>query len=132
LQFLGYSPDAPRARPGDDVRLRFFWKVKRDPGRKDTIGVFVHLESRHARFQADHHFLSGHAKGVWPVLEGEVFSQDAWISVPAGAAPGPHRILVGVYDLPTGRRWKVSASDAAAQRERVPIGTLEIEAAQTR
>jgi hypothetical protein len=132
LQLLGYTPEGTHARPGQDFRVRYFWKVKRDPGRKETIGVFSHLESGQARFQGDHRFLSGHAKGVWPTLEDEIFSEDAWIGVPADAAPGTYRILLGVYDLPTGRRWKVSASEAPAHRERVPIGVLQVEAAGAR
>jgi hypothetical protein len=132
LQLLGYTPEAERARPGQDVRVRYFWKVKRDPGRKAAIGVLSHFESGAVRFQGDHRFLSGHEKGIWPVLEDEVFSEEAWISVPADAAPGMYRILLGVYDLPTGKRWKVSASEAPAHRDRVPVGVLQVEAAGVR
>jgi hypothetical protein len=129
LQFLGYAPDRAHARPGEDVRVRYFWRVKRDPGRTRAIGVFVHLEGARGSFQGDHRFLSGHRKGVWPVLEDEIFSQEERISVPADAAPGTYRILLGVYDLSTGRRWRVSASEVEVHRQRVPVGVLQVEAA---
>jgi hypothetical protein len=132
LQFLGYTPDRTRVRPGQDVRVRYFWKVRRDPGRTRAIGVFVHLESGHASFQGDHQFLSGHEKGIWPALEDEIFSQEESITVPADAPPGTYRILLGVYDLQTGRRWRVSASEAAAHRQRVPVGVLQVEAVGAR
>jgi hypothetical protein len=132
LQFLGYTADGAGARPGQDVRVRYFWKVKRDPGRKEGIGVFVHLESGQARILGDHRFLGGHAEPIWPALDGEILSQEEWIRIPVDAAPGTYRILLGVYDLATGRRWDVSASDAAAARRRVPIGLLRIEPAEAR
>jgi hypothetical protein len=132
LQLLGYTLDGEPARPGQRVRVRYFWRVRRDPGRKEAIGVFVHVENRDGRFHGDHHFLDRHEQGVWPTLEDEVFSQDAWISVPPEAAPGTYRIWLGVYDLKTGRRWKVSAAEAAAERDRVPVGVLRVGAIEGR
>lgn len=128
LQLLGYTPSTAQPRPGQKIGVRYFWRVARDPGRKETIGVFVHVENGDVRFDGDHRFLDGHEQGIWPTLEDEIFSQEASIAVPAHAPPGTYRIWLGVYDLSTGKRWKVSASEPAARRERVPIGVLRVEA----
>jgi F5/8 type C domain len=129
LQFLGYTLDGGPARPGRDVKVRYFWKVKRDPGPKATIGVFVHVEGADRRFQGDFRFLEGQDEEVWPVRDDEILSQEAWLRIPPDATPGPYRILLGVYDVPTRKRWPVSASDPRAQRERVPVGVLQVGAA---
>jgi hypothetical protein len=132
LQFLGYTLDSAQARPGHDVGVRYFWRVKRDPGPKETIGVFVHVESAGRRFQGDHRFLGSLGEDVWPVRAGAIVSEDAWIRIPAEAPPGAYRILLGVYDVSTGARWKVTASGAVAHRERVPVGVLQVGAAEAR
>jgi hypothetical protein len=132
LGFLGYTMESAQAQPGQDVKVRLFWKVKRDPGRKETIGVFVHVENRDGKFQGDHRFLDGQDNGLWPVPEDEIFCQDAWIRVPAHATPGTYRILLGVFDVSTGRRWRVSASDATVHHDRVPVAVLHVEASAAR
>ena len=132
LQFLGYTMDSEHAKQGQDVKVRYFWKVKRDPGQKQAIGVFVHAEGKQGRFQGDHDFLASHQAEIWPTLEDEVLVQDESIKIPRDAAPGTYELLLGVYDLSTGERWKVSASGAAARRERVPVGVLHVEASEAR
>src|SRR5262249_7461612 len=44
LVLLGYTMEHAQALPGEDVKVRFFWRVKRDPGRKERIGVLVLVE----------------------------------------------------------------------------------------
>jgi hypothetical protein len=132
LEFLGYTMSSEHAKQGQDVKVRYFWKVKRDPGQKQAIGVFVHAQGKQGRFQGDHRFLASHQAEIWPALEDEVLVQDEWITIPRDAAPGTYELLLGVYDLSTGERWKVSASEAAARRERLPIGVLHVEASEAR
>ena len=127
LEFRGYTLGPEPARPGQDVRVRYFWKVKRDPGPRHAIGVFVHIENGERRFQGDFHFLDRHEGAIWPVLEDETFIQDEWIRVPANATPGTYRILLGVYDLATKERWKVSAGENIAHHGRVLVGVLVVE-----
>jgi hypothetical protein len=125
LQLLGYTLASEHAEPGQAVRVRYFWKVKRDLGHQ-SIGVFVHVQSKDGRFREDHRFLGSYERNVWPVLEGEILSEDAWIRIPENAAPGTYRILLGVNDLSTGKRWKVSANDVPARLGRVLIGVLHV------
>ena len=127
LELLGYTlGDAP-AQPGREVNIRYFWKVKRDPGPDHTVGVFVHVENADGMFQSDFPFLNLHEEAGWPPLEDEVFIQDGQIKIPLSAAPGKYRIVLGVQDLRTGRRWNVSSGEHPTRRGRVPIGVLQVE-----
>jgi hypothetical protein len=132
LELLGYTMSSDTASPGQDVKVRYFWKVKRDPGSKPRIGVIVHVRHRNGGFIGDHPFLEGHEQDIWPVLEDEVFVQDHLIRVPKDAAPGTYRMLVGVQDLGTGKRWKVSASERAPRRDLVPVGVLRVAPSEAR
>jgi F5/8 type C domain len=132
LELLGYTPSPEPARPGRDVGVRYFWKVKRDPGPRQAIGVLVHLQSASGRFRSDFPLLSRHEGPIWPpALEDEILVQDERITVPAHATPGTYQILVGVYDLGTGKRWKVSAGASGGHRDRVPVGVLRVERSET-
>ena len=89
--------------------------------------MFVHVENAGGMFQSDFTFLNLHEEAGWPPLEDEVFIQDEQIKIPLSAAPGKYRILLGVQDLRTGRRWKVSSGQHPTRRGRVPIGVLQVE-----
>jgi hypothetical protein len=41
-------------------------------------------------------------------------------------------MLVGVQDLGTGKRWKVSASERAPRRDLVPVGVLRVAPSEAR
>ena len=136
LQLLGYTLDRERAAPGQDVRVRYFWKMKRDPGDGRSIGVFVHLvqmQDRKRRFHEYHRLLEkeGAEDGGHPLREGDLIIREAWIRVPGDAAPGAYRMLLGVYDLKTGQGWAAAVGETAARRDRVPLGVLHVEAAGT-
>jgi hypothetical protein len=132
LEFLGHTTSLDTASPGQDVRVRYFWKVKRDPGRERRIGIIVHFQRHGAGFLGDHVFLEGSEQGRWPSLEDEVFVQDGWIRVPREAAPGRYRMLVGVQDLDTGRRWTVSASRRSPREDLAPVGALHVAPGEAR
>src|SRR5262249_14239864 len=131
LELLGYTLSSEPARPGPGVKVRFFWKVKRDPGPRGAIAVLVQLQSAAGRFQGDVPFLPKHEGPIWPALEDEIFVQDESITLPAQVAPGTYQILLAVYDRATGERWTVSASETAAHSNRVPVGALWVERSDT-
>ena len=136
LQLLGYTLDRERVAPGQDVRIRYFWKVKRDPGDGRLIGVFVHLvqrQDRKRRFHGEHRLLEKEAAddGGHPLREGDLVIREAWIRVPGDATPGAYRMLLSVHDLQTGQRWSAVVGETAARRDRVPLGVLHVEEAGT-
>ena len=137
LQLLGYTLDRERAAPGQDVRVRYFWKMKRDPGDGRSIGVFVHLvqmQDRKRRFHEYHRLLEkeGAEDGGHPLREGDLIIREAWIRVPGDAAPGAYRMLLGVRDeRETGQGWAAAVGETAAHGDRVPLGVLHVEAAGT-
>jgi len=130
LQLLGYTLSDEHPTAGQAIKVRYFWKVKRDPGPQGRIGIFVHVDNGDRRFQGDHHFMHASGQPIWPVLDDEVLVQDEWIRVPKDAAAGAYQMFLGVYDLPTGKRWTVSAGASAAHNDRVLIGTLQVEAGE--
>ena len=123
-------------RPDRTSRIRYFWKMKRDPGDGRSIGVFVHLvqrQDRKRRFHGEHRLLEKEDAddGRHPLRAGDLVIRDAWIRVPGDATPGAYRMLLGVYDLQTGQRWAAVVTETAARRDRVPLGILHVEAAGT-
>ena len=132
LELRGYTLGPEPARPGRDVKIRFFWKVKRDPGPPGAIGVFVHVRNATGRFQGDFHFLPRRGGPIWPTLEDEIFTQDELIRVPAHASPGTYKVRLGVYDSTTGDRWKVTAGEGASRRGGAPVGVLRVEPNEAR
>jgi hypothetical protein len=132
LELLGYTASHDTASPGQEIKVRYFWKIKRDPGPPRRIGVIVHVRDRNERIVGDHPFPAGPEESTWPVLEDEVVVRDHVIRVPGNAAPGTYRMMVGVQDLDTGKRWNVSASERPARRDLVPVGTLRVAPSATR
>ena len=132
LELRGYTLGPEPARPGRDVKIRFFWKVKRDPGPPGAIGVFVHVRNAAGRFQGNFHFLPRRGRPIWPTLEDEIFTQDELIRVPAHASPGTYKVRLGVYDFTTGDRWKVTAGEGASRRGGAPVGVLRVEPNEAR
>jgi len=64
LEFLRYTLGEAPAQPGREIDIRYFWKVKGDPGPDHTVGVFVHVQN--AEGQSDFPFPNLHQEARWP------------------------------------------------------------------
>ena len=95
LQFLGWTVSPSSARPGEDVKVAYYWKCI-EPLVRDA-DVFVHFESPGGGFQDDHRpRREDVGTGAW--MKGEVVRYDRIVRIPPGAAMGRHAVYLGIWD----------------------------------
>jgi hypothetical protein len=123
VEFLGYSISSKKVKPGSNIKLNYYWRLKEDPGQ--GVGVFVHVEGQGKLYQGDHRFLQRYA-GIWPALKGEIFQQEEYIGIGKDAKAGEYEIKLGLFDLQTGRRWKIRSTPLLLRDKRVEIGKLNV------
>jgi hypothetical protein len=123
VEFLGYSISSEKVKVGKNIKLKYYWRLNEDPGQ--GIGVFVHVEGQGKLYQGDHKFLQ-RDMSVWPALKGEVFQQEETIKIGNDAKAGEYEIKLGLFDLRTGRRWKIRSTPLFLKDKRVEIGKLNV------
>ena len=108
FDFLGYEWLNQNLRPGEQVELLTYWRVRSrlDGQRK----VFVHLLDAHSQVRGGHDGLDVGSNSLQP---GDVVVQLHRFSVSADAQPGKHQVEVGLYDPATGRRLDVLVNGVA-------------------
>ena len=102
FDFLGYEWLNQNLRPGEQVELLTYWRVRSrlDGQRK----VFVHLLDAHSQVRGGHDGLDVGSNSLQP---GDVVVQLHRFSVAADAQPDEHQIEIGLYDPATGQRLNV-------------------------
>lgn len=100
VRFLGITLDRNDVRPGERVRVRYFWKCP-EGFRDDSLAVFTHLASPNRVFQDDRPFR----------LEGAEYQpyemtlvEERTITVPQDAPAGAYEIRLGLYDAKGAKR----------------------------
>lgn len=125
VEFLGFSLKEPGIRPGERAAITYYWRLNKHIPDRQT-GVFVHVQEPEGRlFQGDHRFLD-RLRPIETVLDGEIFSQEEFIALPPDAAVGSYEIAIGLFDLKTGKRWKVIDTDHPHKKGRVSIGIIHV------
>ncbi|MEK6813500.1 MAG: glycosyltransferase family 39 protein [Nitrospirota bacterium] len=124
LQFLGWTVSPSSARPGEDVKVAYYWKCI-EPLVRDA-DVFVHFESPGGGFQDDHRpRREDVGTGAW--MKGEVVRYDRIVRIPPGAAMGRHAVYLGIWDPRGGGvREEVSRTTLPVRDRAVQIGFLEV------
>jgi hypothetical protein len=122
--FIGYSMTSELIKPGQAVKVTYYWRLKSDPGRR--IGVFVHVDGQGKLIQGDHILLERHVGGVWPALQGEIFHQTEYLRFPSDIPSGEYRLGLGLFDLKTGKRWMVKNTSSENDHNKVLVGTLSV------
>jgi len=115
IEFLGYSVDRTRVRPGESLNLTLYWRALAPIEASYT--VFTHVEDPDAVW--------GQMDGIprcgrrpthrWKV--GYVHVDHYALTLRPDTPPGPHALVAGMYLLETGERLMVT--DAAG----TPLGT---------
>jgi mannosyltransferase len=104
---------------GSEVQLRLYWQARLAMEKSYT--VFAQLvgptnnpaTGNPVWAQRDTYPVDGrHPTSVW--VPGEVVIDEHILTVPADAPPGEYKILIGLYDLATGRRLPMSHDGVAA------------------
>jgi hypothetical protein len=118
VQLLGYDLSAETAAPGDALTLTLYWQALTEMDESYT--VFTHLLAPDGSLTGQQD--NPPAGGTYPTnlwLAGEVVADVYEIPIRAGAAPGAHRLAVGMYVAETGVRLPIdeTSEDAVLLRE---------------
>ncbi len=103
VRLVGFDLDETQAYPGGTLPLTLHWQVTGTLDRDYTI--FVQLVDAQGRIvgQGDGPPLEGYyPTSFW--APGEHLGDSHTVTIQPQAGPGPHRLLVGFYDLATGAR----------------------------
>jgi len=109
VELLGYDLSAETAVPGDTLTLTLYWRALTEMDEDYT--VFVHLVAPDGSMtgQRDNSPVGGsYPTSLW--LAGEVVTDAYAIPVRADAAPGKHRLEVGMYVAETGARLSIAGT----------------------
>jgi hypothetical protein len=101
VTLTGVSLAPLSARPGGDVRVRYYWRCGEDFDRA-AYAAFVHFEGTDARFQDDHVLLP-HAHTEYQPFP-ETFVEDRVVAVPRGLPRGAYAMRLGLYSRLTPRK----------------------------
>ena len=113
VELLGYDLSAETAAPGDVLILTLYWRALAEMDEDYT--VFTHLLASDGSIAGQQDGIP--VGGTYPTslwLPGEVVVDRYKIPVRADAAPGTHRLAVGMYLADTGVRLAVAGSDEDA------------------
>jgi hypothetical protein len=114
------------ARPGDNVKVTFFWMAHSRPSADYT--VFAHLLDGEGRLQA-----SGDAppvSGRYPTLlwdDGDVIADPHEVPIDASTPPGEYAVEVGLYLPQNGRRLPIINTPAKTVGDRVIVGNISVQ-----
>jgi hypothetical protein len=105
---IGYASTPTALQPGNELRVRLYWRAWQRPGADYT--VFVHMRDKTGKTVAygDSPPQSGaYLTSFWDA--GEVVSDEHVIAHPADAAKGDYVVAVGLYRPDTGERLTIAA-----------------------
>ncbi|MBE9508965.1 MAG: hypothetical protein IMY86_13065, partial [Chloroflexi bacterium] len=113
VELLGYDLSAETVAPGDTLALTLYWRALTEMDESYT--VFAHLLAPDGSMtgQRDNYPVGGtYPTDLW--LSGEVVTDVYEIPIRADAAPGEHRLEVGMYVAETGARLAVGTTPGDA------------------
>jgi hypothetical protein len=118
LRTAAYSHEALAA--GDLLAVRLDWEALAQPAA--GYSAFIQLLDADGRVVAQRDLplqSDGAASSAWQ--PGQQASTRAAMALPAGMAPGPYRLIAGLYDAQTGGRLPVAGGDF------VELGAVQVE-----
>lgn len=122
VELVGSRLEATSLRPSDRLRVHLFWRAKEAPPQDYTVFVHVLDENGNLVAQSDGQPVGGAypVSWWWP---GQLV-EDVHEVPMQGVEPGTYQIVIGMYDLESGKRLPVADGDGAAQ---IPLPqTIEV------
>ncbi len=111
IALIGYDLDRATVKPGDQVRLRLYWRALQQPAADYTVFAQVRAADNQIVAQKDSPPQSGaYPTSFWDA--GEVVIDDRVIEIPAKTTPGTYPIKIGLYVPADGSRLKLDGSSA--------------------
>jgi hypothetical protein len=126
IQLIGHALSASEVAPGETLLLTLYWQASAPPAGRYT--VFTHLLDGADQIQAQ--MDSEPQGGGLPTdrwTAGQIVQDNYALTVSPDAAPGPHLIEVGMYQLSSMERLPVRDLDTGASLgDRVLLGSVEV------
>jgi hypothetical protein len=112
VQLLGYDISADAVTPGQTLILTLYWQALAEMDEDYTVFTHLLAPDGSTTGQRDSHPVGGaYPTSLW--LSGEIVADVHEISIRPDAAPGAHRLEVGMYVAETGQRLATGAPDDA-------------------
>lgn len=118
IALAGISILPAQARPGEQIRLRYFWRCPQDVD-PERFAVFVHFVGPDGRFQDDHVLLQDQETGYQPFPE--IFVEERALTVPRELGPGDYTVRIGLLNRLTPRKRVAVATELKTQRRSVEL-----------
>ncbi len=121
LESVAVEPAEVRA--GGQIEVRLHWSAGETFAAGQEI-VFIHVRDARGKIVAQDDYRGSALLWGDPSLRpvpGEAVAETRRLAIPAGTAPGPLAVAVGLYQPKNGRRVKVLSSDAPAVRRRAAV-----------
>ncbi len=126
ITLAGYELDRRQAAPGERINLTLHWQADAAPG--GNYKVFVHLVGLDGSRAAQHD--SEPQQGASPTggwLPGQAISDVHPLDIAPDAAPGPYRLVVGLYHPDSGQRLPLRQNgDAWLQADSVTLAGVGV------
>lgn len=119
IQLAGYALSASRITPGDILQLALSWKTDVPLRPDENYMVFVQVldQANHLVGQRDARPLTPTPQ--WPAHQPVADAHGVFIE--PGTPPGPHRLIIGLYDSQTGQRLPVAEGQDFVELAQVEI-----------
>ncbi|HEY66067.1 MAG TPA: DUF2079 domain-containing protein [Caldilineae bacterium] len=118
VRLLGYDVKPTKVRPGQELRVRLYWRARAPIAQSYT--VFVHLLNGENQVRGQRDSLPGGGlRPTYTWMPGEIVVDDVRFAVAPEASPGPYQIEVGMYLAPSGPRLPVTDVAGNPQGDRV-------------
>ncbi|HEX9921096.1 MAG TPA: glycosyltransferase family 39 protein [Anaerolineae bacterium] len=125
IRLTGYTLSTSQITPGDILTLSLSWQT--DTPLAENYIVFTQLLDPANHLVGQRDAPPRLATSAWPV--GQTVADGHGIFVEPGSPPGPHRLIVGLYDGATGRRLPVKTgaeSNEEQVRDFIELNQVEI------
>ncbi len=129
IELVGFDVKPERARPGQDLAVRYVFHSLKKTSR--DIAFFVHVIKPDGILNADHVPVGGsHPVPNW--RPGQYIIDEHDIHIPANWPGGPAKIGIGFWDKKTGKRLAVSGDKLEVRDNRLVIATIPVVGAGAR
>ena len=120
VQLSGYTVEPESSRPGQPLRLTLYWQALSEMDENYTVFTHFLAPDGSTTGQRDSHPVNGtYPTSLW--MTGEVVTDVYEIPIRTDAAPGAHRLEVGMYIAETGERLPTGAPDGAVVLQTVTL-----------
>jgi 4-amino-4-deoxy-L-arabinose transferase-like glycosyltransferase len=127
IDFIGYDlPAGDTVRPGRSLPVTLYWRANSAPDRDYT--VFAQLLSQDGKVIAQQDSqpqAQGYPTSLWG--EGEIVPDQRALLVPANLPPQSFQLIVGMYDLSTGKRLATMAGSPGGPGDYIELSPIRLE-----